>query len=123
MIKQWMYSNQKSALYKINQDYDRDFGFVYAVKIEVTQGFTLLKIGATSSLRSRLPNFGSSYAKLFCVSPLHKNFWENEEIIHAHFSKYRVPARPGKGVQAEFFNLSMPYFLSHLPPLTYEHKK
>lgn len=119
MIKGWTYSKEKSAFSKLGRGLSNDYGFVYAIRIEVAQGFTLLKIGATRNPSARFSSFNKRTATLFCVSPAHTNFWESEEILHKAFSKYRVPARPGKGVQAEFFNLSMPYFLEHLPSLNY----
>ena len=122
MIRRWLYSNKKSALKNLDYGLGPDYGFIYAARIDVAQGFTLLKIGATRSPNSRLRNFGRK-ASLFCVSPPHVNFFENEEVLHQFFAKYRVPARPHQGAQAEFFNLSMPYFLEHLPMLTYEQEK
>lgn len=118
MIKQWIYSNKRSAFAKLDKGLNKDYGFVYAAKINVLQGFTLLKIGATRTPYTRFSNFGNK-ANLFCVSPPCMNFWENEEILHQFFAKYRVPARPHQSSQAEFFNLSMPYFLEHLPQLEY----
>lgn len=123
MIKEWTYSKEKSAFRKLGQEAEKGYGFVYAIRIEVAQGFTLLKIGATRDLQTRFSNFNKRTATLFCVSPAHANFWENEEILHNTFAEYRVPPRPGRGVQAEFFNLSMPYFLKHLPALIYEKEK
>lgn len=35
------------------------------------------------------------------------------------FSECRIPSRPGRGVQAELFNMSMPYFFKHLPEMSY----
>lgn len=122
MIRGWIYSNKKSAFKNLGNGLSLDYGFIYAARIDVVQGFTLLKIGATRSPFSRLSNFGSK-ASLFCVSLPHINFFENEEALHEFFAKYRVPARPHQGAQAEFFNLSMPYFLEHLPMLTYTQEK
>ncbi len=111
-----------SAFSKLGEGLNAQWGFVYAARIDVAQRFTLLKIGATCSPYTRLSNFGKK-ASLFCVSPPCTNFWENEEILHAFFAEYRVPPRPHHGSQAEFFNLSMPYFLSHLPLLEYAQEK
>lgn len=122
MIRGWIYSNKKSAFKNMEKGLSLEYGFIYAARIDVAQGFTLLKIGATRSPLTRLSNFEKK-ASLFCVSPPHVNFFENEEAIHEFFAKYRVPARPHKGIQAEFFNLSMPYFLEHLPALTYMKEK
>lgn len=120
MIKGWEYSNERKCLLKRSKKPNEEFGYVYAIRIEVAQGFSLLKIGATRNPKDRFLNFSKCKATLFCISPPHRNFWENEEILHNTFAKYRVPSRPEKGVQAEFFNLSMPYFLSHLPELFYK---
>ena len=122
MVRQWIYSNKKSAFNKMGAGLGPNYGFVYAARIDVMQGFTLLKIGATRSPYSRLSNMGSK-ASLFCVSPPCINFWENEELLHEFFAEYRVPARPHQGARAEFFNLSMPYFIEHLLVLTYAQEK
>lgn len=122
MIKQWTYSNKKSAFNHIGDGLGLGYGFVYAARIDVVQGFTLLKIGATTMPAVRSRNFGRK-ASLFCVSPPCINFFENEEILHEFFARYRVPARPHQGAQAEFFNLSMPYFIKHLPTLMYAQEK
>lgn len=95
-----------------------DFGYCYAVKIPVLQGFYLVKIGATRTPKSRLSNIGRK-GTIFCLSPPHLNFWENEEILHEYFQQFRVPARPGKGVQGEFFNISLKYFFEKMPELSY----
>lgn len=118
MIKGWTYSNKRNTFSKFVSTLSNDCGFLYAARIDVVQGFSLLKIGATRSPMVRLQNFGKK-SSLFCVSPPHINFWENEEKLHAFFEKYRVPARPNNGSRAELFNLSMPYFLDHLPLLDY----
>lgn len=118
MIRQWTYSNKTAAFKNLGAGLSADYGFVYAARIEVIQGFTLLKIGATGMPKIRLENLGNK-ASLFCVSPACVNFFENEEILHEFFKEYRVPKRPHQGSQAEFFNLSIPYFMKNLPPLTY----
>lgn len=122
VIKQWIYSDKKRTFATLGDELDNNWGFIYAARIEVLQGFTLLKIGATRSPKIRFSCFGNR-SNLFCVSPPCTNFWENEEILHKCFSKYRVPTRPNRGAQAEFFNLSMPYFLNHLPDLKYAGEK
>lgn len=121
IVKQWQYSDRKTAFAEL-KNAPRGFGFVYAARIDVVQGFTLLKIGATQSPYFRMSNFGDK-ASLFCVSPPCTNFWENEDILHQFFAAYRVPRRPHQGAQAELFNLSMPYFLSHLPQLHYAQER
>lgn len=121
MIKGWKYSKKRGDFHELDKirNIDDNYGFVYAARIDVCQGFRLIKIGATRTPQARLQCFGAK-ASLFCVSPPHRNFWENEEILHEFFRKYRVPARPGKSIQSEFFNMSIPYFIDHLPSLTYE---
>lgn len=120
MAEEWIYAKCVKDIPKSVSDIE--LGYCYAAEIKVAQGFTLLKIGATRSAKTRLQNFGSK-AKSFYVSPPHSNFWQNEEILHNSFEKYRVPARPNQGSRAEFFNISMDYFIKHLPALTYETKK
>lgn len=93
-------------------------GAVYAVIFEVNQNFTLVKIGATSMPKQRLVNFGPR-GKLYCVSPLCTNFFEIEEQLHNHFNQYRVPGRTNAS-QPEYFNMSIPFFLSHLPKLEFK---
>lgn len=116
MPKKWKCYTSCSVL-QHNSDFK--MGFCYAVKIPIVQGFSLIKIGATGSPKSRLTNIGKK-GTIFCISPPHLNFWQNEEILHEKFSKFRVPARPGKGVQAEFFNINLKYFFEHLPEMSYE---
>lgn len=115
MLKGWKYSQRRP---NVKVQCDKEFGCVYAVKIKVLSGH-LVKIGATREPNVRLTGFASSYATIFCVSPQHLNFFENEEILHNHFAKYRVPAKPGHRVQPELFNISLSYFFKNLPELKY----
>lgn len=66
----------------------------------------------------RIYNFGSR-GKLYCISPACTNFFEIEEALHKHFAKFRVPGRTNAS-QPEYFNMSIPYFLSHLPELDFK---
>lgn len=116
MPKKWKCYTTCSAL---QHNPDSKMGFCYVVKIPIIQGVSLIKIGATGSPKTRLTNIGRK-GTIFCISPPHLNFWQNEEKLHDEFSKFRVPARPGKGVQAELFNISLKYFFEHLPEMSYE---
>ena len=98
--------------------FNPEMGFCYAVKIPVLQGFYLVKIGATSMPKARLSNIGRK-GTIFCLSPPHLNFWENEEILHNYFQEFRVPPRPGRGVQGEFFNIRLKYFFEKMPDIFY----
>ena len=98
--------------------FNPEMGFCYAVKIPVLQGFYLVKIGATSMPKARLSNIGRK-GTIFCLSPPHLNFWENEEILHNYFQEFRVPPRPGRGVQGEFFNISLKYFFEKMLDIFY----
>ena len=115
MIKGWKFSKKRPQV-KVNCS--GEYGCVYAVKIDVIQGLTLVKIGATRNPNERLLNFPARVASIYCVSPPHLNFFENEAILHEHFARFRVPSR-GKGEGPEFFNMSLPYFFEHLPTLIY----
>ena len=70
--------------------------------------------------KTRLTQYKKERAGLFCISVPHYNFFENEEILHEHFRKYRVPPRPGKGVAPELFNVSIPFILSQTKNLIFE---
>ena len=114
MISGWKYSENKRALHiKCNED----FGCVYVVKIKVIQGVSLLKIGATRMPRERLSNFPMRCSSIFCVSTPHLNFFENEAILHDHFSAFRIPSRPNSKSRPELFNMSLTYFFQNLPDL------
>ena len=115
MIKGWTYGRASTDWIK---QCEKNYGCVYAAKVPVLQGFSLLKIGATSSPKSRLSNCVGK-ASIFAISPSHLNFWENEMILHEYFKRFRVPCRPHKGVQAEFFNISISYFIKMMPELVY----
>lgn len=116
MLNGWSYSQNRT---KVKVECEKEFGCVYAVKIKVLQGY-LVKIGATRSPNVRLFGFPNRCATIFCVSPPHLNFFENEEILHSHFSKFRVPSGPVRnGVQPELFNINMSYFFKNLPKLKY----
>lgn len=93
-------------------------GSVYAVKFEVNRNFTVIKIGATCMPYQRIMNFGPR-GKLYCISPPCTNYFEIESLLHEHFARYRVPSRK-KGTQPEYFNMSIPFFLSHLPDLDFK---
>ena len=118
MIKNWVYSTKKTDFRFVETGAGNDYGYAYAVRLNVTAKFSLLKIGATRMPYVRFYNFGRN-ANLFCLSPAHRNFRENEEVLHEVFSECRIPSRPGRGVQAELFNMSMPYFFKHLPEMSY----
>lgn len=96
----------------------KDLGVVYAVKFPIIGKFSIIKIGATGMPEQRLQNFGNR-CSIYCVSPLHTNFFENEEILHKHFDRYRIPGRRNCS-QPEYFNMSIPFFLSHLPELDFK---
>lgn len=98
------------------------YGYCYAVKIPIIQGVSLIKIGATRMPKTRLQNIGTK-GTIFCVSPPHLNFWENEEILHNQYNQHRIPPRPHKGVQAELFNISLIHLFQTMPNLVYETKK
>ena len=116
MLKGWSYSDKRP---KIKIDCKGDFGCVYAVKLKLWGSTSLLKIGATREPNIRLKNYSSAVAKIFCVSKPCLNFFEIEELLHNHFSKYRVPNRAGRGSQPELFNMSLPFFFENLPDITY----
>ncbi len=97
-------------------------GTIYVVKLQVMPGFSLLKIGATSgdARDYRLKNYKREQVKLVAVSPWHLNYYENEEILHRHFDKYRVPKKPNsRNSRPELFNVGMAYFFENLPTLVY----
>ena len=112
----WTCTGERMATRKTQAKAEPGEGFVYAVRIEVIQGFSLLKIGATTAPYERFLNFGNR-ASLFCLSPPHKNFFENESILHECFSSYRIPRGPAHKGTAELFNISMTYFLESMPEL------
>ena len=122
-INNWQYSYRRIKLFESERSIRESnsisgvFGFVYAVKIPVTRTFSLLKIGTTHSLQSRLTgNFPAN--TIYATSPAHYNYFENEGLLHDFFAKYRVP--PRRGSWPELFNISLPFFLEHLPDLCYE---
>jgi len=125
-IKGWQYSCRRTDLYeyerRVKREYNncRGMGFVYAVKIPVTHSVSLLKIGATGHLQGR---FAGNFPRntIYAVSPYHYNFFDNEDRIHTHFEKYRVPARVN--AMPELFNISTPFFFKNLPVLHYEKDK
>lgn len=114
----WQYSQKRYKL-NVERTASNNCGYVYVVKIKVTQNFSLLKIGATRDYKTRLQNYSSKTATIFCVSKPHLNFWENEEILHEAFKDFRVPARPHQGSRAEFFNMKLTDFFANMPDLIY----
>lgn len=125
-IHGWAYAKER---YRLKDYCENRFGFgktpsgkligaVYAVKFEVNGKFTLIKIGSTCMPFQRLYNFGPR-GKLYCVSPFCTNYFEIEWQLHEHFSKYRVPGRTNAS-QPEYFNMSIPFFLSHMPELDFK---
>lgn len=117
MIKGWKYSTKLSDFKELKAS-NKNNGYVYAARIQIIQGFTLLKIGATRDPYTRLSAMRKR-ADLFAVSPEHENFFDNEEKCHIAFEAQRVPPRPHQGSQAELFNLSLSYFLKNIPNLEY----
>ena len=115
MLKGWKYSQSRPNIKVCCGDGE---GCVYAVKIKTDTG-SVLKIGATRNPNARLLQFASRTAAIFCVSQPHLNFWENEAILHEHFEKYRVQAKPGSHVQPELFDISLTHFFRNLPELNY----
>ena len=122
MIKKWQYGPKYTNFSYSDLEENPEFGCCYVAKIPVLQGFSLLKIGATRMPKMRFTNIGKK-GTIFCMSPPHLNFWQNEEILHKHFQDCRVPPRPGRGVRGEFFNISLKYFFENLPDIKYETNK
>lgn len=116
MIKGWQFS-QKSAGIQENSNVG-EMGYCYAVRFYIMPGFYLVKIGATRSHKMRFSSIPR--AKIYCVSPPHLNYYENEEKLHEHFSTFRVPRKPGGKSQVELFNIDLPYFFKNMPDLSYE---
>lgn len=117
-IGDWYYSPTRKALPQIKPP--DQMGVVYIVRFEVMGKTSLVKIGATSYGNGRLSNFKGAISNLFCISKPHYNYFENEEILHNRFEKYRVPPRPGKGVSPELFNLTVPYIIANARDLRFE---
>lgn len=117
-MKNWIIAENLSKVPMVEKGY----GCCYAVKIPIIQGVCLIKIGATAEPKARLQNLRKK-GTIFCVSPPHLNYWENEEILHNYYKQYRLPPRPHKGVQAELFNISLVYLFQTMPDLVYETKK
>lgn len=115
MIKGWKYGKATTSWIERCKS---NYGCVYVAKIPVIQGFYLLKIGATSSPKTCLQSF-TKRSTILAISKPHLNFWENEEILHKYFDKYRVPKRPKNNSQAELFNISLKYFFQNLPELNF----
>lgn len=115
MIKKWNFSKTVSA---IEEEHPKDMGYCYAVRFYVMPGFYLTKIGATKSPKSRFSSIPR--AKIYCVSPPHYNYYENEEILHEAFSRFRVPRKPNGKSQVELFNIDLKYFFENLPNMNYE---
>ena len=123
-IHGWAYAKNRTTLNSLlnkwgdKTESGKHLGSVYAVKFEVNKNVVLIKIGASSMPRERLIAFGDR-GKLYCVSPACTNYFEIEGILHEHFARYRIPGRKN-GVQPEYFNMSIPFFLSHLPELDFK---
>lgn len=115
MIKGWDFSKKN---YNMGKESKKSMGYCYAVRIFVMPGFYLTKIGATRSPASRFSNIPR--AKIYCLSPPHYNYYENEEILHEAFSCFRVPRKPNGKSQVELFNIDLPYFFENLPKMNYE---
>ena len=115
MIKKWKFFKNTCGT---KEETKENMGYCYAVRFKVMPGFYLTKIGATSCFKNRLSNIPN--VKLFCISPLHYNYFENECILHEYFKKYRVPRKPNGKSQVELFNIDLPYFLKNLPEMNYE---
>ena len=114
MIKNWKFSSKKIDS---NLKVPNKMGFCYAVRFKVMPGFYLTKIGATST-PSRLSAFPRT--KIYCLSPPHLNYFENEEKLHKRFSELRIPRKPNGKSQVELFNIDLPYLFKNLPDLVYE---
>lgn len=114
MIKKWKLFKKTS---EVKEECKQDMGYCYAVRFKVMPGFYLTKIGATHSFKTRFTNIPR--VKMYCISPLHYNYYENEEILHKAFSKYRVPRKPNGKSQVELFNIDLPYFFNNLPKMNY----
>lgn len=115
MIKKWMFSNKNA---KLIDEARNGMGYCYAVRFKVMPGFYLTKIGATRSFKVRFTNIPR--AKIYCISPPHYNYFENEELLHKAFAEYRIPRKPNGKAQVELFNIDIPYFLKNMPDLHYE---
>lgn len=116
MIKGWHFFSKVTDIKNLSSE--REMGYCYAAMFQVMSGFYLVKIGATGCIRNRMTNIPR--LKICCISPPHLNYYENEEILHKHFSAFRVPRKPEGKSQVELFNIDLAYFLRNLPNLLYE---
>ena len=66
MIKNWVYSTKKTDFRFVETGAGNDYGYVYAVRLNVTAKFSLLKIGATRMPYVRFYDFGRN-ANLFLL--------------------------------------------------------
>lgn len=101
----------------------RDMGYVYVVKLNFGN-YSLLKIGATGSIQSRLANFPKSDRTIVAVSKPHLNYFENESRLHKFFENFRLPAKGNVSrimqTGPELFHMDMVYFFKELPELFFE---
>lgn len=117
-VGDWYYSATRERLYCGKGE--QGMGFVYLVRLNVMGNTNLVKIGATSLGKTRLMQYKGERVGLCCISIPHYNFFENEEIMHEIFKKYRVPPKPGAGNAPELFNVSIPFILSQTKNLFFE---
>lgn len=117
----WKFSQKGHFVYD-RENYEGGMGYVYVAKLYIMPKTFMIKIGATTMPSQRLANFGKNL-KICAISKPHYNFFENEEILHRYYERFRVPCKPNafnKDIRPELFVISMKYFFETMPKLRYE---
>lgn len=117
----WRFSQKGHYLYD-KENFKVGMGYVYIVKLYLMPNTFLTKIGATTDPSSRMTNFGRNL-RICCISKPHYNFFENENMLHEYYEKFRIPCKPNglsSGVRPELFNISLKEIFETMPKINFE---
>lgn len=70
---------------------------------------------------SRMGNL-SKNLRICCISKPHYNYFENEELLHEYYEKYRVPCSPNSisnNARPELFYISITEIFRTMPKLNF----
>lgn len=117
----WKFSQKGHYIYD-KENMKAGMGCVYIAKLQVMPQTSLTKIGATTMPGARLANLGRNL-RICAISRPHYNFFENEEILHEYYKKYRIPCKPNAvrtSVCPELFVISLKEIFETIPELSFE---
>lgn len=117
----WKFSQKGHYIYD-KENFENGMGYIYIAKMFVIPNTFLTKIGATTAPSQRMTSLGRNL-RICCISKPHYNFFENEEMLHEYYKKFRIPCKPNginSGVRPELFNISLKEIFETMPEIIFE---